>query len=82
MKVLSTAGERYQPSYVSKTKCLILESELGRSEFPGIANLLWRLHDLEILIIKLVPSSFVGVSTIDFVIIPLFKFASSVVCLK
>lgn len=67
MKVLSFMGERYQPSYYSKTKCLVLESELERSEFPGIANLLWRLHDLEILIIKLFPDFYV--STIAFVII-------------
>eukprot|EP00268_Persea_americana_P042531 TRINITY_DN4258_c0_g3_i2.p1 TRINITY_DN4258_c0_g3~~TRINITY_DN4258_c0_g3_i2.p1 ORF type:complete len:546 (+),score=77.48 TRINITY_DN4258_c0_g3_i2:73-1710(+) len=53
IEVLSFFGERYQPSYCSKTKCLVLESELQRSELPGIANLLWRSHDLENLIINL-----------------------------
>ncbi|KAJ8622381.1 hypothetical protein MRB53_030910 [Persea americana] len=56
IKILSELGERYQPPYSSKTKCLILESELRRSELPGIANLLWRSHDLENLIIKLTTS--------------------------
>ncbi|RWR96384.1 putative F-box protein [Cinnamomum micranthum f. kanehirae] len=58
IEVLSTPGERYQPSFVSKTKCLMLESQLRRSELPGIANLLWRSHDLENLVIKLIPSEF------------------------
>eukprot|EP00268_Persea_americana_P067685 TRINITY_DN9345_c0_g1_i2.p2 TRINITY_DN9345_c0_g1~~TRINITY_DN9345_c0_g1_i2.p2 ORF type:complete len:102 (+),score=3.31 TRINITY_DN9345_c0_g1_i2:678-983(+) len=31
---------RIEPSYISKTQCLILESELRRSELPGMANFL------------------------------------------
>ncbi|KAJ8622385.1 hypothetical protein MRB53_030914 [Persea americana] len=58
LKVLSFMGELYRPSYDSKTKCLMLESELESLELRGIANLLWRSHDLENLIIKLSPSLF------------------------
>ncbi|XXG90125.1 hypothetical protein AAC387_Pa12g1960 [Persea americana] len=52
--------ERYQPSYLSKTKCLFLESQLRRSQLPGIATLLCRSQDLENLIVKLIPSRFVS----------------------
>lgn len=82
VKVLSTPGEIYQPSYISKIKCLTLESELRWSELPGIVTLLWRLPDLEVLIINLIPSVFVSVSTIALcnnnvnnITISLFKFS-------
>ncbi|KAJ8616421.1 hypothetical protein MRB53_035793 [Persea americana] len=51
---------RIEPSYISKTQCLILESELRRSELPGMANFFCRSHDLENLVIKLIPSRFVS----------------------
>ncbi|XXG90124.1 hypothetical protein AAC387_Pa12g1960 [Persea americana] len=60
IEVWSATMERYQPSYLSKTKCLFLESQLRRSQLPGIATLLCRSQDLENLIVKLIPSRFVS----------------------
>ena len=89
LKVLSTPGERYQSSFVSKTKCLILESQLRRSELLGIANLLCCSHDLENLVIKLIPSEFDSVSTIALcndnniyilILLSIFQISSFLVC--